>query len=50
MIVISFFGQNASIGGSNCAVIGCHLSKKYKLALRQAQSGEPNYVDQKILL
>ena len=45
-----FFVQNASIAGSNCAVIGCCLSKKYKLALRQTQSGEPTYVDQKILL
>ena len=35
--------------GSNCAIIRCNLSKKLKLALYQAQSGEPNYLDYKIL-
>ena len=32
------------------SVIGCNLSKKHKLALYQIQSGEPNYVHNKILL
>ena len=31
----SFFCQNANITGSNCAIIGCNLSKKHKLALSQ---------------
>ena len=28
--------------GSNCAIIGCNLSKKHKLALHKTQSGQPN--------
>ena len=31
----SFFYQNANIRGLNCAIIGCNLSKKHKLALSQ---------------
>ena len=48
----SFFCQYANnITGSNCDIIGCNLSKKKKkLALSQTQSGEPNYIDHKILL
>ena len=41
--VFSFFCQNA-----NCAVTGCNLSKKHKLALYKTQSGEPHYVDHKV--
>ena len=46
----SFFCQNANIAGSNCAIIGCYLAKKHKLALPQTWSKEPNYIDHKILL
>ena len=34
---------------SNCAIIGCNLSKKHKLTLRKAQNGESSYVDHKFL-
>ena len=33
---------------SNCAIIGCNSSKKHKLVLDQAQSGERNYTDQQL--
>ena len=46
---ISFFCQDANKTGSNCAIIGCNLSKKHKLAQYKTQSGEPNYVDHKFL-
>ena len=46
----SFFCQNANITGLNCAIIGCNLSRKHKLALSQTWSGEPNYINHKILL
>ena len=42
----SFFSQDANKTGSNCAIIGCSLSKN-KLVLYKTQSGEPNYVDHK---
>ena len=45
LIIIFFLLANKT--GS---VIGCNLSKKHKLALYQIQSGEPNYVHNKILL
>ena len=35
---------NKNQTGSNCAIIGCNLSKKHKLALYKTQNGEPNYV------
>ena len=43
----SFFCQDASKTGSNCAILGCNLSKKHKLPLCKAQNGEPKYVDYK---
>ena len=30
---------------SNCAIIGCNLSKKRKLTQYKTQNGESNYVD-----
>ena len=50
-IIISFFSffcQDANKTGSNCAIIGCNLSKKHRLALYKVQNGEPNYVDHKL--
>ena len=50
MIIISFFSffcQGRNIAGSNCAMIGCNLSNKLKLALYQTQNVEPNYLDHK---
>ena len=32
---------------SNCAIIGCNLSKKDKLTQYKTQNGESNYVDHK---
>ena len=43
----SFFCQDANKTGRNCAIIGCNMSKKHKLALYKTQSSEPNYVDHK---
>ena len=34
IIIFYFFCQNASITGSNCAIIGCNLSRKHKLAIK----------------
>ena len=48
-IIVSFFSflcQDAN-KRSNCAIIGCNLSKKHKLTLYKTQNGEPNYVDHK---
>ena len=45
----SFSCQGANIAGCNCAIIGLNLSQKHKLALYKTQSGEPNYLDNKIL-
>ena len=45
-IIASFFSflcQDANKTRSNCAIIGCNLSKKHKLT----QNGESNYVDHK---
>ena len=42
-----FFCQDAIKTRSNCALIGCNLSKKHKLTLYKTQNGEPNYVDHK---
>ena len=50
-IIISFFSffcQDPNKTGSNCAIIGCNLSKKHRLALYKTQNGEPNYVDHKL--
>ena len=41
----SFFCQDANKIRSNCAIIGCNLSKKHKLTLCKTQNGEPIYVD-----
>ena len=48
--VVNFFYflcQDANKTRSNCAIIGCNLSKKHKLTLYKTQNGESNYVDQK---
>ena len=41
---LSFFCQDANKSKSNCAIIGCDLSKKHKLTLYKTLNGEPNYV------
>ena len=49
-IIVSFFSflcQDANKTKSNCAIIGCDLSKKHKLRLHKTQNGEQNYVDHK---
>ena len=49
-IIVSFFSflcQDANKTRSNCAIIGCNLSKKHKLTLYKTQNGESNYVDHK---
>ena len=43
----SFLCQNAKKTRSNCAIIGCNLSKKHKLTQHKTQNGESNYVDHK---
>ena len=43
----SFLCQDANKRRSNCAIIGCNLSKKHKLTLYKTQNGESNYVDHK---
>ena len=46
-IVVSFFSfflSRYNETRSNCAIIGCSLSKKYKLTLYKTQNGEQNYV------
>ena len=47
--IFFFFCPCASKTGSNCATIGCNLSKKHKLTLYETQSGEHNYVDPNFL-
>ena len=37
----SFFCQDANKARSNCAIIGCNLSKKHKLTLYKTQNGGP---------
>ena len=44
----SFLCQDANKARSNCAIIGCNLSKKYKLTLYKTQNGESNYIDHKL--
>ena len=44
----SFFCQDVSKARSNCAIIGCNLSKKRKLTLYKTQNGESNYVGHKL--
>ena len=44
-----FFYKDVNILGSNCAIIELNSSKKQKLALCQRQSGEPYYIDCKVL-
>ena len=43
----SFLCQDANKTRSNCAIIGCNLSKKQKLTQYKTQNGESNYVDHK---
>ena len=38
----SFFYQDVNKTKSNCAAIGCSLSKEHKLTLYKSQNGEPN--------
>ena len=45
-----FLCQDANKTRSNCAIIGCSLSKKHKLTLHKAQYGETSYVDNKFFL
>ena len=45
-----FFCQDTNKTRSNCAVIGCNLSKKHKLMLYKTQNREPNYADHKFFL
>ena len=40
----SFFCQDANKARSNCAIIGCSLSRKHKLTLYKTQNREPIYV------
>ena len=42
-----FLCQDSNKTRSNCAIIGCNLSKKHKLTLYKTQNGESNYVDRK---
>ena len=47
-IIVSFFfffNQDVNKTSSNCAIIGCNLSKEHKLTQYKTQNGEPNYVD-----
>ena len=47
-IIVSFFlCQDANKTRSNCATIGCKLSKKHRLTLYKIQNGESNYLDHK---
>ena len=49
-IIVSFFSflcQDANKTRSNCAIIGCNLSKKHKLTQYKTQNGESNYADHK---
>ena len=49
-IIVRFFSylcQDANKTRSNCATIGCNLSKKHKLTQYKTQNGESNYVDHK---
>ena len=49
-IIVSFFSflcHDANKARSKCAIIGCNLSKKYKLTLHKTQNGESNNVDHK---
>ena len=51
-IIVSFFSfscQDANKTRSNCAMIGCNLSKKHKVALYKTQNRESNCVDHKFL-
>ena len=44
-IIVSFFSflcQDANKTRSNCAIIGCNLSKKHKLTQYKTQNGESN--------
>ena len=40
----SYLCQDANKTRSNCATIGCNLSKKRKLTLYKTENGESNYV------
>ena len=42
MIIISFFALY-NMPGSNCAIIGCNISRKYKLALFQISTKDDEY-------
>ena len=42
-----FSCQDVNKTRSNCAIIGCNLSKKHKLTQYKTQNGESNYEDHK---
>ena len=42
-----FLCQDANKARSNCAIIGCNLSKKHKLTQYKTQNGESDYADHK---
>ena len=46
-VFFSFLCQDANKTRSNCAIIGCNLSKKHKLTQYKTQNGESNDVDHK---
>ena len=46
-IFFFFLCQDANKTRSNCAIIGCNLSKKQKVTLYKTQNKESNYVDHK---
>ena len=45
--LFSFLRQDANKARSDCAIIGCNLSKKHKLTQYKTQNEESNYVDHK---
>ena len=45
--LFSFLCQDVNKTRSNCAIIGCNLSRKHKLTLYKTQNGESNHVDHK---
>ena len=44
IIFFSFFCEDENKTRSNCAIMGCNLSRKHKLTLYKTQIGESNYI------
>ena len=42
-VFFSFFCKDSNKTRSNCAIMGCNLSKKYKPTLYKTQNGEANF-------